>query len=342
MTDTDRHAWERPGAFEVAPGVYRIPLPLPNDGLHAVNVYAVVDGNDVAMVDSGWALEESEALLEHSLNEIGFDLGSIGQFLVTHIHRDHYTQAVAIRKRFGTRVLLGEHEKPTVDRLLTEAEAMPHAIKRRLARAGAQELLGQLARHPLTTDAVDLGVWDRPDDWLSDGTVLSVGSRRLHVIETPGHTAGHVVFHEPDRGLLFSGDHVLPHITPSIGFETVPPESPLSLYIQSLKLVAAMDDAVLLPAHGPAGGSTRSRVVELLAHHDHRLADTERAVRGGHATGCEVARNLLWTSRHRTYAELDLFNRMIAVNETLAHLDVLVEHGRLGRAEDGGVDLFSA
>ena len=38
--DADRHAWERPGAFEVAPGVHRIPLPLPGDALKAVNVYA--------------------------------------------------------------------------------------------------------------------------------------------------------------------------------------------------------------------------------------------------------------------------------------------------------------
>ena len=38
----DRNAWTEPGTFEVAPGVYRIPLPLPNDGLRAVNVYALV------------------------------------------------------------------------------------------------------------------------------------------------------------------------------------------------------------------------------------------------------------------------------------------------------------
>jgi hypothetical protein len=32
--------WTEPGLFTVAPGVHRIPLPLPNDGLRAVNVYA--------------------------------------------------------------------------------------------------------------------------------------------------------------------------------------------------------------------------------------------------------------------------------------------------------------
>lgn len=48
-----RHEWMRPGAYEVAPGVHRIPLPLPNDGLRAVNVYAITDGDGLTLVDGG-------------------------------------------------------------------------------------------------------------------------------------------------------------------------------------------------------------------------------------------------------------------------------------------------
>ena len=44
--EEDRHAWERPGAHEVAPGVHRIPLPLPGDSLKAVNVYVTVTGGN--------------------------------------------------------------------------------------------------------------------------------------------------------------------------------------------------------------------------------------------------------------------------------------------------------
>ena len=47
----DRHAWEQPGAHEEAPGVWRIPLPLPGDSLKAVNVYAVADGDRLVMID---------------------------------------------------------------------------------------------------------------------------------------------------------------------------------------------------------------------------------------------------------------------------------------------------
>jgi glyoxylase-like metal-dependent hydrolase (beta-lactamase superfamily II) len=332
----DRHAWEQPGVYQVDRGVYRIPLPLPNDALRAVNAYAVVDGDDVVLVDPGWALPESEQQLAAALAHLHLDLAAVGRFLVTHVHRDHYTQAIAIRKRFGTRVCLGAGEAPTMDLLLAEAESLPRGIRDRLSRAGAGELLTALAATP-ATDPVDLDVWARPDEWLRTGMTIKVGRRALSVIETPGHTLGHVVFHDPDAGLLFSGDHVLPYITPSIGFESAPPDSPLSLYLSSLRLVAALADSRLLPAHGPVVASSRHRTAELIAHHDRRLAHTEQAVRGGHATGYEVAQVLRWTSRERAFADLDPFNRMIAVSETLAHLDVLVEQHRIGRRNDNGV-----
>jgi len=48
-TGSEPDDWTAAGVFEVAPGVYRIPLPLPNDGLRAVNVYAVVDGDGLVL-----------------------------------------------------------------------------------------------------------------------------------------------------------------------------------------------------------------------------------------------------------------------------------------------------
>ena len=69
--DEDRHAWERPGALEVAPGVHRIPLPLPGDALKAVNTYAISDGDQLVMIDGGWAMADVDDVLERGLAEIG-------------------------------------------------------------------------------------------------------------------------------------------------------------------------------------------------------------------------------------------------------------------------------
>src|ERR1700753_1288825 len=104
MSEEDRHAWERPGAHEVAPGVHRIPLPLPGDALRAVNTYAIADGDDVVMIDGGWAMADATDELTRRLGSIGFALSDVREFLVTHIHRDHYTQAVAVRRITGADV----------------------------------------------------------------------------------------------------------------------------------------------------------------------------------------------------------------------------------------------
>src|SRR6266516_98955 len=84
--------WADPGLFTVAPGVHRVPLPLPTDGLRAVNVYVVEDGDGLVLVDSGWALSESREALAAALAMLGCGLGDVRHFLITHVHRDHYTQ----------------------------------------------------------------------------------------------------------------------------------------------------------------------------------------------------------------------------------------------------------
>jgi glyoxylase-like metal-dependent hydrolase (beta-lactamase superfamily II) len=150
------------------------------------------------------------------------------------------------------------------------------------------------------------------------------------------------VFHAAERGLLFAGDHVLPRITPSIGFEPDRPPFPLRDYLGSLERVLALPDATLLPAHGPAGGSSHGRARELLAHHEQRLADTRAALDAGAGLAPDVARILRWTSRGRSFEELHLFDQMLAVLETAAHLDVLVLRGEVSRDESGEAVTYTA
>ncbi|HVE31271.1 MAG TPA: MBL fold metallo-hydrolase, partial [Mycobacteriales bacterium] len=265
--------WQQPGAHPVAPGIHRIPLPLPQDGLRAVNVYAVTAGSSVTMIDAGWALEESRSQLERSLKQLDAGLGDIDRFLVTHVHRDHYTQAVAIRREFGTRVSLGIGERPSLEEL-NGTRSGDRAQALQLRRYGAGEVLDALIARGWG-GRIDPSHWEPPTDWLTDGQTLAVGELALRAVHTPGHTRGHLVFADLAGGLLFAGDHVLPHITPTIGFEASPTESPLADYLRSLAAVRAMPDLRLLPAHGPVADSVHARVDQLVAHHEDRLAASE-------------------------------------------------------------------
>ncbi|WP_020661890.1 MBL fold metallo-hydrolase [Amycolatopsis benzoatilytica] len=326
--------WADPGVYEVATGVYRIPLPLPNDGLRAVNVYAVTDGTDLVLVDSGWALEESRRLLTEALDAIGAELGDVREFLITHVHRDHYTQAVALRREFGNRIALGKLEEPSLDASADPNKFPLQAQVDLLRRSGGQAVITALSQmfgsapRPTEDD-----LWEAPDEWLAPGRRTVLPGRELDVVHTPGHTNGHVVFVDAAAGLLFSGDHVLPHITPSIGFQPVPADLPLNDYLESLRLVRAMPDHRMLPAHGPVTDSVHARIDELLAHHSQRLETMAAQIEAGASTAFEAASRLGWTRRGRKLSEMDAFNQMLAVLETGAHLDLLASQGKLAVEE---------
>jgi hypothetical protein len=96
----------------------------------------------------------------------------------------------------------------------------------------------------------------------------------------------------------------------------------------------------LLPAHGPVAPSVHARVDELLAHHDRRLDVVADRVAKGASTAAEVAALMTWTRRERKLADLDPFNEMLAVLETMSHLDVLMLQGRLTRSDAGGTHYY--
>jgi glyoxylase-like metal-dependent hydrolase (beta-lactamase superfamily II) len=335
--DSDRYQWLEEGAHPAAPGVYRIPLPLPFDGLRAVNAYAIEAADGLVMIDSGWLLDATKEQLERSLGKIGAGFGDIRRFLVTHIHRDHYTQAIGLRRIFGMKVALGADEKHSLDIIVGNSDATKSPQADRLARAGARELMMQMAEAGMQPPPRDAG-YEEPDEWITAGQVFDLGTRGLKAIATPGHTRGHVVFADHEAGLLFAGDHVLPHITPSISLEAAPRELPLHDYIESLLLVRRMPDMTLLPAHGPVAPSVHARVDELLDHHDSRLGTMLAVLADGPFSAYQVAHAVTWTTRNKAYGELDLMNRMLAVGETLSHLDVLVARGlAVPETDDGGV-----
>ncbi|MCW2601175.1 MAG: ampC [Frankiales bacterium] len=339
MTSTSSLPWVDPGAFEEAPGVYRVPLPLPNDGLRAVNVYVIVTDAGLVCIDAGWAIPESKKLFVEALGSLGFTLADVSRFLVTHVHRDHYTQAVDVRRDVGSRVGLGVGEKPTLDLLQDPARSPLMGQVNQLREIGAGAIADRIEAF-VSGHNVEHAQWESPDEWLSEGPVELAG-RTLEAVETPGHTAGHLVFHDLEAKLLFAGDHVLPTITPSIGFEPVMTADPLGAFLRSLALVRSRPDAVLLPAHGPVTPSVHARVDELLDHHGRRLDEIEAAVRRMAANAFEVAGVLRWTRREHKLADLDTFNAMLAVFETGAHLDLLASQGRLTASVVDGIKTYA-
>lgn len=332
-------SWTDAVAEKVADGVHRLPLPLP-DELAAVNVYALEQPDGLTLIDAGQAMRRCRSRLEELLAQLGAGLGDVRQFLVTHAHRDHYTLATQVRAEFGTSVGLGIKEAASLAAVSQPNWQAFRSQLEELRRAGAEELAARIEAEA-AAQGLDHQVWSPPDRWLLDNEELGVGERSLRAIHTPGHTQGHMVFHDPSAELLFAGDHVLPHITPSIGLEPVPGRSPLADFLASLRRIRMLPDAMLLPAHGPAAQSVHGRVDELLEFHDSRLTAMVSAVDAGQETAHQVAHALTWTRRDVRLDALPDFHQMLAVVETAAHLLLLEEQGRLVGRSDSGLQKYS-
>ena len=96
----------------------------------------------------------------------------------------------------------------------------------------------------------------------------------------------------------------------------------------------------VLPAHGPDFAGLQERVDALLDHHATRLTACIEALRAGSTTAYQVAHQLHWTRRNRRYDELDLGNRILALTETIAHLELLVVQGTVAASQSGDLRLY--
>ena len=147
------------------------------DGLRAINVYVISTDHGLVLVDGGWAIPEARELLDRCLRSIGSGFGDIRRFLVTHIHRDHFTMATVLGHELGADVALGIDEKPGLDLFHHEFdESAENPFARVLVTAGARTRRA-LERGPRDQELPDLTLWQYPDTWLEGDLPIPVGAR---------------------------------------------------------------------------------------------------------------------------------------------------------------------
>ena len=111
-----------------------------------------------------------------------------------------------------------------------------------------------------------------PDRELADGELADVPGWRLRAVHTPGHTPGHVAFVDELAQRMFSGDHILPRITPNISANAAEQASPLFDYLNSLVKVRDLPVDEVLPAHEWRFRGLAQRADDIAAHHAQQTA----------------------------------------------------------------------
>lgn len=319
-----------PPVERLRPGLWTVPVPLPNNSLRYVFVYVFESDRGCYLVDAGWNTDEAYAALEAGLRVAGYEVADVRGVMVTHIHPDHYGLAGRVREASGAWIALHPADAALIQDRYTEPTDLLERVGAMLRRLGAPEdevRSLQRAAMPVRpfVDAV------LPDVLLEDGQRPEVPGWDLSAIWTPGHSPGHLCFWEPANEVLLSGDHVLPRITPNISFHPQAGDDPLGDYLRSLDKLDPYEPREVLPAHEHRFVGLQGRLDELRRHHDERFREVITAIGAGDTTAWAIAARMHWS---RPWNRIEGFMRRAAVGEAMAHLRALERRGVI--AEEPG------
>jgi glyoxylase-like metal-dependent hydrolase (beta-lactamase superfamily II) len=288
------------------------------------------------LIDTGWDDPASYDALAGGLTAIGTSIADIHGVLVTHAHPDHHGLSGQVREASGAWIAMHAADIDVVRRIRrADPVAWLGLLIDGLDAAGApEEHLGPMrearaARAEGNRMRTLPGLRSAlPDREIVPGERLPLAGRRLRAVWTPGHTPGHVCLYDEDGRRLFSGDHLLPEVTPHIGLYEDPEDAtvtdPLGDYLDSLERIGRLEVAEVLPAHQYAFADASGRVAELLAHHADRLAALRALLADAPLTLWQLTELMEW---NRPWAQIPHGSRNIAVSEAEAHLRRLVKAG---------------
>ena len=281
------------------------------------NVFLVVDGNEGALIDAGFPDDESISKRVEMLAK--FPGLNVRYIVITHHHFDHASGAPKLRDATGSKVIMHRDEAPLLAR--AAKEDLPSDVEvpaeRKEYAARVQEWRREAAKAA-------------PDELVSDGDTLSIGSLTLRMVHSPGHTAGHLSPLLEGDNVLFAGDNVL-----GVGTTVVPPppNGDMGQYVASLRKMQSLNAAVMCCGHGPAVREPHRKLQELIDHRRQREEQVLSLVREGHDTVKRIVKAI--------YPELDKRLLGMAQGQTRSHLAKLASEGKVrvsGEGDDARVE----
>jgi glyoxylase-like metal-dependent hydrolase (beta-lactamase superfamily II) len=331
-----------PDVTEVAPGVLRAQLPIDMPGLGHVNCYVLEDSRGFAIVDPGLPGRRPYAKLVARLASAGVPIKRVHTVVVTHSHPDHFGGAAWVRSETGADIVTHERFRLIWDRTEPpdlDVEDVPDSIapaeppvRRRpwdpppWGGEGHRFTFQRRMRMRAASVAPRLFKTPVPSVRLADREVVTLAGREWVSVHTPGHTEDHLCLFDPSEGVMLSGDHVLPTITPHIGGFN-PQGDPLLDFFESLDKVAAYgpDVSIVLPAHGHPFDDLAGRAKAIQEHHVERLDLLRRTTEelGRPARVQEFSTHLFSPRAQGAMAD----------SETFAHLEHLRRAGEIERRE---------
>jgi glyoxylase-like metal-dependent hydrolase (beta-lactamase superfamily II) len=301
-----------------------------------VNAFAIAAGSGVVLVDTGISEPGAMGQLERALDQAGLRLDLVRLLVCTHAHSDHYGLAGPILEAAGCELWMHPNHAH-----MTRGAADPdRMIERRVEVARQSGVPAEtLERYRAHRRGQGVGVAKvvLPDRHLVDGVEVDSDLGLWRAYETPGHAPSHVVLHQPERGLLLSGDHLLGRVSLYYDYGWTP--DPAGEFLHSLDVVERLDVQLVLAGHGRPVRDAAALVRANRREVHERMGRVRDAIAEAQLTPYEVVPALLG---EEASTPMMLNWGLSEALSYLRHLEVLGEARRLEGREPERWSLASA
>lgn len=307
------------------PGVWRLRLPLPWPGVPHVNAWAIASGDGIVLFDTGYSGSDGTRQLEFALAQAGFELADVKLLVCTHAHTDHYGLAGPIVDASGCELWM----HPAWEHVRAMAEDPDAALDRRIEVARQSGVpKAALERYEVTRRGENTGIARAipPDRDLVPGVEIETDRGVWQVHETPGHAPSHVCLHQPESGLLISGDHLLGRI--SLFFDYGHSPDPVGEFEGGLEEIERLEHTTLcLAGHGRPFRGVEGKIEANRAEVSEQRERVRGALRDESKTAFEVVPDLIGSEN------LNAATAAWGLQLALAYLDHLTLCGEITELE---------
>lgn len=311
--------------------IYKIEVPVPFP-IKTINVY-LISKNPTTLIDTGLKTEESFEVLSRGLKELGSSIESINRILITHGHIDHYGLAKKISTLSGAQIYIHPKEYGRIRSFIHQFGYLKTILIRNGVPTNlAEGIIKYFESGQKYCDSIEDAFF------LNDGDPIPFNSMEIRTIHCPGHSPGLICLYYPDKGLLFTSDHLLKEITPNPTLNpvgTTPPFNYPSLkeYLVSLEKIDKLKISLALPGHGAEIVQPKELIKQIFSHHKERMNSILHLLSKREMSPFEIAKDI--------FPDLSLFEVFLGVSEILGHLYILLEKGLVRVKEKYGKDYYS-
>jgi glyoxylase-like metal-dependent hydrolase (beta-lactamase superfamily II) len=307
---------------QISDNIYQVKVPMRWNPLGYTHSYLLKEA--ATLIDTGVRTGEAFKNLSQQLRQAGLEISDVRKLIATHLHGDHVGLMNQIRYSSGAKIYA--HVEALKEKQVQKGRDRAQEYMRELKLLGGTAPNGLLSRITERIKKRQMRVF-QIDKSLMDGQILELKGSTLKIIHTPGHAREHICLYDAEKQLLYSGDFILPKITPHISLHNPQGGDPLGDYLEALEKIRGLSVNLVLPAHEWVFQNLDERILELERHHEVRCLEILEAMEGGDGTVFQISSKVSWDSR--PWTKMQFWTKRMAAAETLAHLAYMRNRGKV-------------